>query len=1503
MDVIIKKYDLKKGTEALHDKMEEELSDWTSENLDNRDSDDKQDEPISKKVKTPVDKMMVLNALKVLQGKVCVEDFPTVDSPAGSMAKTAFDIISRCIDHLITEENAAREDFHEPLLDFLLGLISSGPGTTHLDLIPRVFQDSNVDFREYFHTLEGTLLQKVLAVCRREYKTLEENTEDYSRLVTSNMWYIIDNGVTDEQCVANRAEFLDLYMYFQYGFQDRVEERDMMSTMADWIYRHLDSNPLQGITDRTVYVTFLNRLRELLLAEGFPQSRDDASRIEEGFKILFGGIRNAEIFNEVCDELMDCAVAIFDKKAGKLVHLLVEAFGDLFRDVKKKQLTGNGKMFESTCQKFVHIVETVKDHSLLGVSFVAGVVSNILVNTADRSPGHGVLLLNLISVLVRVPLKQTVRAADVAVRKNGKTIPWKEHSDAAMEIFDIVMLNMASTECKAVVKEYADFAVTFLNQIKKFRFHVVNGKIVCFVLDVLKSKKRKQRGLAREMTQSIEFDPKKDKSLIVDVFREIDSLLVDENHQWLSDTSDLVEDLAERAVESIKHGSSLEEADYKVVISIIQKALSNQHATPGTDDVPTSVYFTLYCKLTPPVLKMLDDIHHSDWALPILGGTIDLLTSDSELVRMLAGAQLMTVCGQSATLLVPLMDQLVSAFFNMESFQLSYVIMTVYPHNPGPVNDHFQQFMEYHDTADPTSKLYLLMLFKDVAKLHPELFTEDNLAVLLADAKADVNKATTIIPVLEEVAKKHPGKLGDLLPQLMEDGYVEYAKPLLMNVLKQIGVRSTKYAEPIMDYYARVLDGPEEQMLFLCVMDGMRNVGGAHVCLLVKHTALLRRVQDRTQIQDVKMGITGLIDIAEGRSLTTLSADIKDTQGEVQDLDVKVINAQEEVKVVSQEVDKQKEQLETVKTDMECQGKRVDDLEVTVDETVAKVEVIDGKTLSHAPFWSRDVSKLLNPKGDHDWRLLSTRLGYNNDDTRGWAQQHDPCMALLNEWYATRKTSEASYAVLTALQEMNRMDAASIVENAMKMAETVVEDEPFEYASPPAVFISYQWGIQNEVKLLKRHLEMAGYECWMDIGQMGGGDKLFEKIDQGIRGSKVIISCVTPKYAKSTNCNREVNLSVSMGRPILPLLMEKQTWPPAGSMGPIFSEYLFIRFFTRPGEETGDDRYWSAAKFQELLMQLNYNGIVPDEAKVMKEYKKWWVPVVEDIKIDKKKAGSKGEKSQTTETTEVAPVSPDVFISYQWGKQKQIMLLYRRLTSLGFSCWMDIHQMGGGDSLYDKIDRGVRGCKIILCCITTKYALSANCRREVSLADALKKPIVPLLLEKITWPPSGPMSMVFTQLLYINFSKDESVQEKWTGKEFDEMVGKIYDYVPAMISTDQCDDSSGAKCEFSDTVSDLKKKPLNDGDGHASNVNGHGNDEEKNKPETVDEMLNKTVSTMDSLVDHNDFIASPEGDSNKANTEVNTTPPTLSLESRSRSFPQRLRGIQRPKFLKSCTIL
>lgn len=53
------------------------------------------------------------------------------------------------------------------------------------------------------------------------------------------------------------------------------------------------------------------------------------------------------------------------------------------------------------------------------------------------------------------------------------------------------------------------------------------------------------------------------------------------------------------------------------------------------------------------------------------------------------------------------------------------------------------------------------------------------------------------------------------------------------------------------------------------------------------------------------------------------------------------------------------------------------------------------------------------------------------------------------------------------------------------------------------VFLSYQWDLQHTVKGLKSRIEENGIQCWMDIGQMGGGDALFSKIDAGVRACKV----------------------------------------------------------------------------------------------------------------------------------------------------------------------------------------------------------------------------------------------------------------------------------------------------------------------------------------------------------------------------------------------------------------
>lgn len=53
-------------------------------------------------------------------------------------------------------------------------------------------------------------------------------------------------------------------------------------------------------------------------------------------------------------------------------------------------------------------------------------------------------------------------------------------------------------------------------------------------------------------------------------------------------------------------------------------------------------------------------------------------------------------------------------------------------------------------------------------------------------------------------------------------------------------------------------------------------------------------------------------------------------------------------------------------------------------------------------------------------------------------------------------------------------------------------------------------------------------------------------------------------------------------------------------------------------------------------------------------------------------------------------------------------------------------------------------------CLTPRYAASPMCAREVTLADVLHKPILPIIMEMTPWPPPGAMAVIMSSIIYVD---------------------------------------------------------------------------------------------------------------------------------------------------------
>ncbi|CAF4671529.1 unnamed protein product [Rotaria sp. Silwood1] len=675
----------------------------------------------------------------------------------------------------------------------------------------------------------------------------------------------------------------------------------------------------------------------------------------------------------------------------------------------------------------------------------------------------------------------------------------------------------------------------------------------------------------------------------------------------------------------------------------------------------------------------------------------------------------------------------------------------------------------------------LSILFGTIVKVHPEIITSKHIDYLFNSIKnhtSSFDQINSIFQTLGYVANAQSHLFdkyqNELLYYVIEKHSLAAFSCLQQYLIASTIIKGEKTADEYLNLLINLIKNTKNisndlksQIFYTCQLIG------------IKYKKILATKRNDLILFESNSSCQTLINFIDGNKLSEENqAAINRTLNEIEQIEKRVVHTERDVQNITKTIKHQELNITNLNQHINIFDTRINDIAEQVEQHTREIERIDMKTLSYVPsIWGHDVCKLLNIRTNNDWRLLGKRFGYSTSELKHWSMQIDPSMSLLNEWFMTHKTDEATYGLLKILNDIGRQDVEEIIRQALTTAgELIPDDITMDIKRLPPIFLSYEWGSQKAVLKLKTNLEQAGYSCWMDIGQMGGGDKLFSKIDAGIRGAKVIICCMNKNYAQSDNCLREVHLTISTGKPLIPLQMEKQLWPPEGALGPIMSEYLYIRFYDR---KTNDENYWPIDKFTELLGQIRYH-IAPDPDMITQQYYNWFVPRIDNlIFLQTEITNNKKDKIQIQNNIPLIVTHPQIMISYQWDYQKDIINLYEKLTKLGYCCWLDIFQMGGGDSLFEKIDIGIRHAKCILSCVTSKYIKSINCRREMALADALQKPIIPLLLEETsTWPPVGPMSMIFAEKSYIDFRHLKNDNERWIGKEFELVLARLKHYIP-----------------------------------------------------------------------------------------------------------------------------
>ena len=128
---------------------------------------------------------------------------------------------------------------------------------------------------------------------------------------------------------------------------------------------------------------------------------------------------------------------------------------------------------------------------------------------------------------------------------------------------------------------------------------------------------------------------------------------------------------------------------------------------------------------------------------------------------------------------------------------------------------------------------------------------------------------------------------------------------------------------------------------------------------------------------------------------------------------------------------------------------------------------------------------------------------------------------------------------------------------------------------------------------------------------------------------------------------------------------------------------------------------------------------------------------------------------------------PFLFVSYARLDKEAVNGLVAELAAKGVSLWIDRNLIGGEEWLFE-LERQLNGCAAVLACVSPSFVASKYCSREVHYADALGRPIVPVILHPTKLERGLGLLMHQMQQIALH-----------DGKSYDDVLSAIRRFAPA----------------------------------------------------------------------------------------------------------------------------